>query len=88
MEKFKKKKTLFGYDDKESKKTKNHFLTKLEKQMYILAIIQFYIRDYKNSFNNLDKLSDKIKDKKPLFEIPIIQLKTIIEFIKSRKQKK
>jgi len=83
-----KKKTLFGYDDKESKKTKNHFLTKLEKQMYILAIIQFYIRDYKNSFNNLDKLSDKIKDKKPLFEIPIIQLKTIIEFIKSRKQKK
>jgi hypothetical protein len=54
-------------------------LTKLEKQIYILSIIQFYIRDYKNSFNNLDKLSDKIKDKKPLFEIPILQLKTIIE---------
>ncbi len=83
-----KKKSFFGFEDKESKKNKNQSLTKLEKQIYILSIIQFYIRDYKNSFNNLDKLSDKIKDKKPLFEIPILQLKTIIEFIKSRKQKK
>ncbi len=83
-----KKKTFFGYEDKESKKNKNNCLTKLEKQIYILSIIQFYIRDYKNALNNLDKLSDKIKDKKPLFEIPILQLKTIIEFLKSRKQKK
>ena len=83
-----KKKNLFGFDDKDNKKSNNHVLTKLEKKMYILTIYQFYIKDYKNSLNNLEKLLEKIKDKKPTFEISLIQLKNIIEFLKSKKQKK
>ena len=45
--------------------------------MYILALFQYYIKDYKSVFITLEKLLYKIKDKKHIFEITYNNLKLL-----------
>ena len=64
-------------------------LTETEKEMYILSILLFFIRDYKNAYKIIKKLyTNNIQGKLPQYDNNILQYYVMMHFLKSKKKKK
>ena len=57
-------------------------LSSTEKQRYFLSLLLFHIRDYKDAYENLKKLSDSIKGKNKDYENAIKQFLIICRYMK------
>ena len=60
---------------------------KPEKDLYLLCILLFYLRDYKNALFYLDKLDSKVKKSCDKLECAITQLKVILKYLNLDKKK-
>ncbi len=57
-----------------------------ERDLYLLCVLLFYLRDYKNAFVYIERLETKVKKlSEERLECPIVQLKVILKYILKKK---
>ena len=56
-----------------------------ERDLYLLCVLLFYFRDYKNALTYIEKLESKVKNLCERLECPILQLKNILKYICKKK---
>ena len=55
-----------------------------ERDLYLLCVLLFYFRDYKNALTYIEKLEPKVKNSCERLECPILQLKNILKYIRKK----
>ena len=75
--------------DKKFSRAINQKLTDTEKEMYVLSILLFSIRDYKGSFRIIKKLYlDYVQGKLSQYDKNVYQYYILMQFLKTKKKKK
>ena len=84
-------KGLFNKKKKDTKISRaiNQKLTDTEKEMYVLSILLFFIRDYKGSFRIIKKFyTENIQGKLSQYDKNVLQYYIMLQFLKTKKIKK